>query len=125
EEGWRPSRERDPLRFGSLIHAGLEAWWKAEPLDRLDAALEAIKGGVADEFERARAEETIVAYHLRWDGDMADYEVLSVEPRFDAPLLNPATMMPSRTFRLAGRIDAILRRRADGRVLVREFKTTS
>jgi hypothetical protein len=38
----RPAEEAAVLRFGSLIHLGLEAWWKAPPGERLDAALAAI-----------------------------------------------------------------------------------
>jgi hypothetical protein len=38
----RPAVEPDALRFGSLIHAGLEAWWRAPNGERLDAALAAL-----------------------------------------------------------------------------------
>jgi hypothetical protein len=41
-DGIRPAVEPDALRFGSLIHAGLEAWWKAPNGERLEAALAAI-----------------------------------------------------------------------------------
>jgi hypothetical protein len=40
-DSFRPAVEAEALRFGSLIHKGLEAWWKAAD-DRLDAALAAI-----------------------------------------------------------------------------------
>ena len=40
--GIRPAVEADTLRFGSLIHRGLEAWWKAAPAERLEAAMAAI-----------------------------------------------------------------------------------
>jgi hypothetical protein len=35
--------EDEVLRFGTLIHKGLEAWWKAPPAERLEAALAAIQ----------------------------------------------------------------------------------
>jgi hypothetical protein len=41
-DGIRPIAEADSLRFGSLIHKGLEAWWKAPNGERLEAALAAI-----------------------------------------------------------------------------------
>jgi hypothetical protein len=41
-DGIRPAVEADTLRFGSLIHRGLEAWWKAPEGSRLEAALAAI-----------------------------------------------------------------------------------
>lgn len=41
-DGYRANREAATLRFGTLIHTGLEAWWKAAPDARLSAALAAI-----------------------------------------------------------------------------------
>jgi hypothetical protein len=41
-DGIRPAVEGDALRFGSLIHHGLEAWWRAPDGARLTAALAAI-----------------------------------------------------------------------------------
>jgi hypothetical protein len=40
--GYRPVAEAETLRFGSLIHRGLEAWWSARDGVRLDAALAAL-----------------------------------------------------------------------------------
>jgi hypothetical protein len=55
-----------------------------------------------------------------------DLEIIETELALEAPLTNPLTGRPSRTFMLAGRIDAIARRRsngADGYYVV-ELKTT-
>jgi hypothetical protein len=41
-DGIRPVTEADSLRFGSLIHRGLEAWWRAPQGERLEAALAAL-----------------------------------------------------------------------------------
>ncbi len=41
-DGIRPAVEAESLRFGSLIHRGLEAWWKAPTGERLEAALAAL-----------------------------------------------------------------------------------
>lgn len=41
-DGWRPAAEAEALRFGSLIHRGLEAWWRAADGERLEAALAAL-----------------------------------------------------------------------------------
>jgi hypothetical protein len=41
-DGIRPIVEADTLRFGSLIHRGLEAWWRAARGERLDAAIAAL-----------------------------------------------------------------------------------
>jgi hypothetical protein len=117
-DGWRPVSESEALRFGSLWHLGLEYWWTGG----LDAALTAVAGRAVDEYEQARIEELLRGYDARWHGQ--DYEVLGVEEEFGVPLINPATWQPSRTWRLAGKVDARVRL-ADGRVAVVEHKTTS
>lgn len=126
-EGWRPVVQAEALRFGSLLHRGLEEYWKAvRDGGSFSEAFEAVQRNAADPYEGARATEMLVAYYNTWaESDVRDYEVLAVEQRFDAPLLNPETMAPSRTWRLSGKVDAIVRRREDGRVLVVEHKTTS
>jgi hypothetical protein len=116
-----PLEEPEPLRFGSLIHRGLEAWWKASVGDRLDAALAAIQGE-ADEFDRARAHALLCGYDTKYSG--MTLWVLDVEVPFQFRLVNPDSGFPSRTWDLAGRIDAIVRT-PDGRVLIVEHKTTS
>lgn len=152
-EGWRPMVEAEALRFGTLMHTGLEAWWRqiwALPGERcgtcgsapeitgicgpcggsvawspLEAALAAVAGRGVDEFEQARADELLRGYDARWLAEAAAYEVVGVETSYRAPMINPATMARSRTWQLAGKIDGLLRRKADQRVLVMEHKTTS
>jgi hypothetical protein len=133
-EGFRPAMEAEALRFGSLVHAGLEAWWTAQGCaadpaatecpDPLMEALTAVAGRSADPFEAIRVEELLRGYDLRWGTAAAEYEVVGVEQEYACPQVNPATMATSRTWRLGGKIDGLLRRRADGRVLVMEHKTT-
>lgn len=157
-EGWRPAKEPEYFRVGSLVHTGLECWWKAvannhalpgrpcgidgcggtteasglcgicdwhggDVADPLDWALSAVQGLCFDPYEQVRVEEMLRGYHLRWFGEADRYDVLAVELTFDAPLLNPKTRAASKTWRLAGKIDAIVRRREDGHVLVVEHKT--
>ena len=123
---YKPAREPDTTRFGSLVHRGLEAWWLARAADRptLDAALDAVRGaGEADPFELAKAEVLLIGYDTRWSDQ--DYEVLAVEAEFLGPLVNPLTGSESRIWNRGGKIDAIVRERATGRVLVVEHKTSS
>jgi hypothetical protein len=130
--GYRPAVDAENLRFGALVHLGLEAWWKtvgglqtlAAGTVPLDAALAAM-AGEADPFDRVRAEALMVGYDARWLERAADFEVLAVEERFEAPLINPETGAPSRTWILGGKIDAIVREKSTGRVLVVEHKTAS
>lgn len=115
-DGWQPVRASDALRFGTLVHAGLEAFWRGEDID---AAL----AGEADPFERVKAEELLRGYARRYSRDA--YDVLGVEVEFNAPLLNPDTFLPSRTWRLGGKLDVVVRVRATGQVAVIEHKTTA
>lgn len=84
----------EPLRFGTLFHTGLEVWWKTVDLD---ASLAAMAPLAVDDFERAKAEELMRGYHVRWADETID--VLAVEAEFRAPL--------SDTWELGGKIDAI------------------
>ncbi len=138
-QGYAPVKTAEALRFGSLVHVALEAYWRAIQawqrdstmifVDRL--ATDAVSDAIAafpdsDRFEKIRAEEMVAAYIAKWGArDPHEYEVLAVEKRFDAPLLNPETMHASKTWRLAGKVDIVLRRRVDERVLVADHKTTS
>lgn len=99
----RPIQKSDALRFGTLFHHGLEAWWKTADIGAAFAAM----AGEADPFERVRAEELMRGYHARWINERID--VLAVEAEFEMPLVNPETGAESRTWRFAGKIDAIAR----------------
>lgn len=127
EQGYRPLTDAEALRFGSLVHLGLEAWWRAAKAgqsadERLAAALAVVQSADSDPFERARAAALLTGYALRWD-DQA-YEVVDVEVEFECPIVNPTTGAKSRTFTLRGKLDALVRDR-DGRALLVEHKTSS
>lgn len=126
-------RERNAeLRFGALFHCGLEAWWMAGiPEDRLQIAIEAMRSAqeINDDFadtnpyEFARAQALMEGYDARWGNE--PFVCLGAEVEFRCPLINPETGMPSRTFDLGGKLDAIARDTRDGRVYVVEHKTAS
>lgn len=121
-------------RFGSMMHEGLAEWFIAhEKLDssmRLAAAMNAIQhywneGDAKDLFELVAAEELMRAYDARWfDVEMT---VLAVEREFEMKLINPATRTASRTWRLGGKIDALIEMVVMGvrRRLLVEHKTTT
>lgn len=98
----RPIRDGEALRFGSLIHLGLEAWWRGLGLE---GALEAV-ACEADAFDRIKAEELLRGYDSHWQAPPDD--VVGVEVEFRAPMLNPATGAASRTWMHAGKIDALI-----------------
>lgn len=109
------------LEFGSLVHAALELWW----LRDLSAVEESLADADADAYEIAKAWALMRGYDLRYAEDRDRYDVLAVEAEFRAPLVNPLTGAESRTWRLAGKIDAIVRERSTGSVLLVEHKTSS
>lgn len=76
-----------------------------------------------DPYELARAEEMLRGYSARWFSK--PMEVLAVEVEFDGPLLNPETGCASKTFRLGGKMDALVRLLPDRRVAVVEHKSSS
>jgi hypothetical protein len=127
EEAIRPlGGAPDALRFGSLFHIGLAGWWLAfeHPGEQLDAAIEAMRPLAMDEFDMARAECLMRGYDARWAG-AEDIEVLAVERQFETELRNPLSGAPSRTYRLAGKLDLIVLNRGDGLVYIGEHKTSS
>ena len=103
EQRRRPVQTSDALRFGTLMHKGLEVWWSTCDLA---LALEAM-AGEADPFERVKAEELMLGYHVMWSEE--PLEVLAVESEFVAPLVNPETGRASRTWARGGKIDALVR----------------
>lgn len=124
-DGWRSTRDADALHLGTLVHTGLEAWWKAHKDGHREGAigdaLSAVAGKGRDIITQIRAEELLIGYDNRWRDQT--FEVVAVEDEFRAPLVNPHTMRKSRAWRLAGKVDA--RVVSDGRRLIVEHKTTS
>jgi hypothetical protein len=123
----KPTREAEELAFGTLVHKGLEQWWRArlaggEGDALLDAAISVVRGESADPFDLVRAEVMLAGYHLRWKDD--GMRPLAVEAKFLTPLVNPDTGAMSRTFALGGKIDVLVED-ASGRKLLMEHKTSS
>lgn len=124
ELGYRPLGSARTLRFGSLIHLGLEVWWTG-PDARLDRALAAIAAHTdaeVDAYDLARARVMLAGYDARWADE--PFEVVGVEVEFACALANPSTGRASRTFGLAGKMDA-LARDAEGKLWIVEHKTSS
>ncbi len=119
--GYAPVEDAEALRFGTLIHKGLEAWFLAEHGARLTPALEAISAAEADPFDLAKATVLLCGYDQRWGAE--EFETVAVEVMFSSLLVNPETGGFSKTFRLEGKIDALIRQ--GGRLLLVEHKTAS
>lgn len=74
-----------------------------------------------DPFDLVKAEELMRGYHYRWKDEA--FEVVGVESEFTTALRNPATGAASRTWRLGGKEDVLVKRAGlDGIV---EHKTSA
>ena len=113
----RPIKTSDALNFGTAMHSMLEAYWQG-------------KIPTTPNMEDNYSSMTLLAlfdgYKKRWEeSDKATYETIGTEMRFDAPLMNPETGGVSKTFHLSGKIDALAKEKATGKVVIVEHKTTS
>lgn len=116
ELGIRPDVDGLPLRIGSAFHAALEARDKGQDPEA------AIGDRLQDPFDLAMVAAMFSGYCARWV--LNDFEPVAAELPFDMPLVNPATGAASSVWRMAGKIDRIVRL-PDGRLALQEYKTTS
>jgi hypothetical protein len=138
--GIRPAGDVHFYRFGGNTHHGLDRRAKGDEID--DAILAAVAGyedlpgwcQTEDQVHDWRVERETIAtllsgYFWMWEREdvrpeLRPIEIIASEISFDLPILNPDTKRPVKGFRLAGKIDKIVRL-ADGRVAVMEHKTTT
>lgn len=127
EIGMRKVEDSKALRMGSAYHDCLELLANKHPLsvalekiyERYDAMPEEYDA-MEWEYERETLVRLVCGYVWRWEGD--EWEHVAAERSFQLPLVNAANSRgTSRTFRLAGKIDGIIRF-PDGRLSVLEHK---
>lgn len=146
ELGIRPAGETKPLRMGSAIHEGIDARAKGASVDeaicaalapyaaQIDLDIDheeegAIELHVEAETVRALLDGYFTAWHNDWQPATAGthgitpVECVASELAFMMPIDNPETGKRTNNFIAAGKIDRIVRL-ADGRLAVKETKTT-
>lgn len=122
-----------PLRMGKAIHLGIEYRAKGRTAEDSTAmVLEEYDGAAPPNMdpekvfdfaiERVTVGCLLNGYFWRWDETMP-LEHLATEQAFELPIVNPETGGTCRNFRMAGVIDGIVKL-ADGRICVKELKTT-
>jgi len=128
ELGLSRIRDAAALRFGAAYHVGLELFNSGKSADE---AIATATAGYATcpawaepaewavECEKIR--QLLAGYFWRYENDYI--EILSAEQVFESSLVNPVTGSASRTFSLAGKIDALVRLN-NARLAVLEYKTT-
>lgn len=116
ELGIQQEQTEFALRVGSAFHAALEA------IDKDQDPAEVLEAGLSDPFDLALVAAMVNGHAIRYAD--AALEVVATEQEFDLPLVNPSTSRPSPYWRLAGKMDRIVRL-PDGRRALMEYKTTS
>lgn len=111
----RPLQASAALTFGTAMHALLECYW---------GGAEAPEMLTGDDYTDATIRALYEGYCAKWQAsDDAEFEKVAAEVGFEAPLMNPETGGTSKTWVLAGKIDAIAKK--DGKTYIIEHKTTS
>lgn len=132
--GYAPVTDSVALEFGTIFHAGLEAWWltfaEGRSLTALAEAQAAIvtagkKAATFDEVAAAKADLLMLGYHARWADRMSEFDVIGVERSFSAPLPTPANARRARGLKVAGKLDVLVRRISDGTIWIVEHKTSN
>lgn len=126
--GIRRQIDRKALRFGTNWHEAQELLG----IGKLDEAIALVNERYATcpehidltewLVERETLTAAIAAYH--WVYSQTPMDVVATEILFNLPIINPETGAPSTKWRMAGKIDKIVRL-PDGRLMVLEHKTTS
>ncbi|SFU81944.1 PD-(D/E)XK nuclease superfamily protein [Alicyclobacillus macrosporangiidus] len=118
------------LDIGSAFHHAMEIWNRGcseeEAVTAALAHLDEVANRIDDEAElnKLPAQKIRVEVMVRQAVQrFPRYEPVVIEHKFDLPIKNPLTGRPSRTFRLAGKIDGVVRT-PDGKYWLVEYKST-
>lgn len=125
----RPRERAEALSFGSVIHTAIELWYRS---GTAESRFSDVNAYIDDAFENRVTEPHLLAnWHLaramfagyakRYAEE--DFEVVEIEKEFEGEIRNPDTGRQSQTFRIAGKVDAIVRCH-DGMYLL-EHKTAA
>lgn len=117
EYGLRPIIDSEPLRVGKAFALAVETDSKGGDVDM------ALSGQIGDPFEFALVASMFTAHKDRYSNEPKE-EHVEAELPFDIALVNPETGKATPIWRLAGKIDRIVKL-ADGRLALKEYKTTS
>ena len=114
----RPLVTSEALSFGTAMHEFLEAYWSGKQPDFTKTT--------GDVYKDVTLGALFDGYVERWGlSDEVNYEKVGAEIYFEAPLMNPETGGVSKTWKLAGKIDAIAKEKSTGKIVIVEHKTTS
>ena len=120
--------ESEALFFGDIVHQALEEYFKFT----MNASDNASRYWILDRFLSQRCEGEMLmkarammdGYIRKWKGDPDKYEPIDTELQFSGNIHNPDTNGISRTFKFAGRVDAVVQD-AKGNYWIIEHKTAA
>ena len=125
-QGKRPVIPSDALGFGTAMHALLEGVWGGSSSRAKGEGDGGPSFNTGDPYRDMTLKALYEGYLDRWERDDDErFEKVAAEVYFEAPLMNPETGGISKTWVLAGKIDAIAREKATGKLYIIEHKTTS
>ncbi len=121
DTGIEADRESEPLRIGHAIHVGLDLMAQGKSLDGLmEIYMETPAWADPLDWSAEYAKVLVMVHHYTAPG----VEVIATEQSFSLPLKLPGMKRARRGWRLAGKIDKIVKL-PDGRLALMEHKTTS
>jgi RecB family exonuclease len=111
----RPRERAEALSFGSVIHTAIELWYRSQNLDlRLQECLayidDSFENRMVDAIQMSNwhlATAIMRGYSSRYSTE--EFEVVEIEKEFEGKIRNPDTGRQSHTFRIAGKVDGIVR----------------
>ena len=125
-KGKRPVIPSDALGFGTAMHSLLEGVWGGSSSRAKGEGDGGTSFNTGDPYRDMTLKALYEGYLDRWERDDDErFERVAAEVYFEAPLMNPETGGISKTWVLAGKIDAIARERSSGKLYIIEHKTTS
>jgi len=121
-------RDETPMYFGSLIHECLEAYYNGEAKEVIQKKIDARYADKMHLPEDRRhwmvAREMMEAYMQSRPADGEEWRPVVLEKEFMGHIFNPDTWAKSRSFKMRGKIDGIVKK-PDGTFWTLEHKTTS
>ena len=125
-QGKRPVIPSDALGFGTAMHSLLEGVWGGSYSRSKGEGVGGQSFNTGDPYRDMTLKALYEGYLDRWERDDDErFEKVAAEVYFEAPLMNPETGGISKTWVLAGKIDAIAREKSSGKLYIIEHKTTS
>ncbi len=120
ELGWSPRVQPAPMRFGNLVHDGLQAYHLGQDPNPI------IKLKAQTQEDRIAAMAMLKGYHTKYGDETGTdgFDVLALEKEFSLPLFDDDGNEIA-GWKRAGKLDGVVRKRSDGKLWLLEHKTAS